>query len=54
MNTWGSKIKVSIFGESHGGRIGAVLDGIPSGMTIDTEFIKMFVQAAYVCPDGGI
>ncbi len=44
MNTWGSKIKVSIFGESHGGRIGAVLDGIPSGMTIDTEFIKREMQ----------
>ncbi len=44
MNTWGSKIKVSIFGESHGGGIGAVIDGIPSGMTIDTEFIKSEMQ----------
>ncbi len=40
MNTWGSKIKVSIFGESHGGGIGAVIDGIPAGMTIDTDFIQ--------------
>ena len=44
MNTWGSKIKVSIFGESHGGGIGAVIDGIPAGMTIDTEFIKSEMQ----------
>ncbi|MBE7032122.1 MAG: chorismate synthase [Ruminococcaceae bacterium] len=44
MNTWGSKIKVSIFGESHGGGIGAVIDGIPSGLAIDTEFIKSEMQ----------
>ena len=40
MNTWGSKLKVSIFGESHGEGIGVILDGIPSGITIDTEFIR--------------
>ncbi len=40
MNTWGNKLKVSIFGESHGEGIGVVLDGIPSGITIDTEFIR--------------
>ncbi|MBQ2932279.1 MAG: chorismate synthase [Clostridia bacterium] len=40
MNTWGNKIKISIFGESHGGGIGVVLDGIPSGLELDTEFIK--------------
>ena len=40
MNTWGSKLKISIFGESHGEGIGMVLDGIPSGITIDTEFIR--------------
>lgn len=40
MNTWGNKIKISIFGESHGGGIGAVVDGIPSGLKIDAEFIK--------------
>ncbi len=44
MNTWGSKIKVSIFGESHGGGIGAVIDGIPAGLAIDTEFIKSEMQ----------
>lgn len=44
MNTWGSKLKVSIFGESHGGGIGAVIDGIPSGLVLDTEFIKSEMQ----------
>ncbi len=40
MNTWGSKLKVSIFGESHGIGIGVILDGIPSGLTLDTDFIN--------------
>ena len=44
MNTWGSKIKVSIFGESHGDGIGAVIDGIPAGLIIDTELIKSEMQ----------
>lgn len=39
MNTWGENIKFSIFGESHGGAIGAVFDGIPSGTPIDTDYI---------------
>ena len=40
MNTWGNKLKVSIFGESHGNGIGAIIDGIPSGLALDMEFIK--------------
>lgn len=39
MNTWGENIKFSIFGESHGGAVGAVFDGIPSGTPIDTDYI---------------
>ena len=40
MNTWGNKIKVTIFGESHGEGIGVVLDGIPSGLDLDMDFIN--------------
>ena len=40
MNTWGSKLKISIFGESHGEGIGVVLDGIPSGLALDMNFIR--------------
>ena len=40
MNTWGSKLKISIFGESHGEAIGAIVDGIPSELEIDMEFIQ--------------
>ena len=38
-NTFGSSISVTLFGESHGEAIGAVLDGIPPGIKIDTDFI---------------
>lgn len=44
MNTWGSKLKISIFGESHGTGIGVVLDGIPSGLNIDFDFIHNEMQ----------
>lgn len=38
---YGKMIKVSIFGESHGPAIGLVVDGLPPGMAIDEEQIKM-------------
>ena len=38
-NTFGNSITVTLFGESHGAYIGAVLDGIAPGMRIDREHI---------------
>jgi chorismate synthase len=35
MNVWGNKLKISIFGESHGPAIGIVIDGLPAGEVID-------------------
>jgi chorismate synthase len=32
---WGTKIRLTIFGESHGPAIGAVLDGLPAGEELD-------------------
>ena len=37
MNTWGEKLRLSIFGESHGGGIGIVMDGLPPGFAPDME-----------------
>ena len=37
MNTWGYKLRLSIFGESHGPAIGVVMDGLPPGEPIDLE-----------------
>lgn len=41
MNTFGNDITVTIFGESHGTAIGAVLDGLPSGEAIDWEAVRL-------------
>lgn len=38
-NTFGSALKLTVFGESHGTAIGAVIDGITPGIKIDTDFI---------------
>ena len=39
-NTFGNNVAVTLFGESHGEAIGAVLDGIKPGVKIDLDFIK--------------
>lgn len=36
---WGNKLKISIFGESHGVGIGITIDGLPCGVEIDFEKI---------------
>lgn len=38
-NTFGNHITVTLFGESHGKAIGAVIDGLPSGVHIDYELM---------------
>ena len=40
----GRKIRVSIFGESHGKAIGAVIDNLPSGERIDFEELLRFMK----------
>lgn len=39
MNTIGTNITLTLFGESHGEAIGAVLDGMAAGIEVDEEFI---------------
>lgn len=38
-NTIGNCLTLTLFGESHGKAIGAVVDGLPSGIAVDEEFI---------------
>ena len=38
-NTFGSAVSMTIFGESHGPAIGAVLDGLAAGLPVDQSFI---------------
>lgn len=45
---WGNLLKISIFGGSHTEAIGAVIDGLPAGETID--FDKVMVQMARRAP----
>lgn len=37
MNVWGEKIKLTIFGESHGKGIGIVIDGLSSGFELNLD-----------------
>ncbi len=37
---WGSRIRISVFGESHGQAIGVVIDGLPAGVKLDLELIS--------------
>ena len=37
---WGNRIKLSIFGESHGKAVGINIDGIPAGTKLDMDYIK--------------
>ncbi|MEG1698273.1 MAG: chorismate synthase [Oscillospiraceae bacterium] len=39
-DSFGSAIKVTIFGESHGMGVGAVIDGLAAGVEIDSEFMR--------------
>lgn len=38
-NTFGNSVAVTLFGESHGEYIGATIDGLAPGITIDNEYI---------------
>ena len=38
-NTIGNSLSVTLFGESHGKAIGAVIDGMPSGIEVDEEYL---------------
>ena len=38
-NTFGNSVALTLFGESHGSEIGAVLDGLAPGIAIDEAFI---------------
>lgn len=38
-SSWGTKCRISLFGESHGPAIGVVMDGLPAGFAIDYEEI---------------
>ena len=38
-NTFGTSVAVTLYGESHGAAIGAILDGMAPGIPVDSDFI---------------
>ena len=40
MNTFGNIFRLTSFGESHGQAVGGIIDGCPSGIEMDMEFIQ--------------
>ena len=43
-STWGNKIKISVFGQSHAEAIGICVDGLPAGERVDREELRRFMQ----------
>ena len=41
--TFGSNIRLSIFGQSHASAVGVVIDGLPAGETIDLDELQAFL-----------
>jgi chorismate synthase len=39
-NTYGQLFRITTFGESHGPALGVVIDGCPSNLSIDLDFIQ--------------
>jgi len=39
-SSFGKNIRISLFGESHGNSVGAVIDGLPSGISLNFEEIR--------------
>ena len=51
-NTFGNSVAITLFGESHGEYIGAVIDGLAPGIEIDNKYIEHMLTLRR--PDGRI
>ena len=52
-NTFGQNLTVTLYGESHGRAIGAVIDGIAPGIPVDEEYITKAPRSHLHCTAGG-
>lgn len=43
-NTFGTALRLTSFGESHGRAVGGILDGFPAGINIDFDFLQAEMQ----------
>lgn len=44
MNTFGNKIKITVFGQSHAEAIGVTIEGLASGFRVDTDRVQAFLD----------
>lgn len=44
MNSFGRRLRLTTFGESHGVAMGGILDGMPAGFQLDREAVQAFVD----------
>lgn len=51
-NTFGNSVAVSIYGESHGAAVGALLDGLPAGIPVDEAFLAACMDKRRARGDG--
>ena len=51
-NTFGSDLSLTIFGESHGRAVGAVLDGMAAGVPVDEAFVAACMDKRRARGDG--
>ena len=51
-NTFGQSIALTLFGESHGAQIGAVIDGLAPGIPVDEDFIRHQLSLRRPAKDG--
>lgn len=51
-NTFGNSLSITLFGESHGSAIGAVIDGIAPGILVDNDYVN--AKLALRRPNGKI
>lgn len=41
MSVYGQTLRVMTFGESHGGGVGCILEGVPPGLELDAEDVQV-------------
>lgn len=51
-NTFGNNVCLTIFGESHGPAVGAVLDGLPAGIPVEEAFLASCMDKRRARGDG--
>ena len=52
-NTFGTLFRLTTFGESHGPAIGGIVDGMPSGIAVDTVFVQSELDRRRPCQGAG-